>query len=371
VPALPKKLPQGSFTDLAGAQKAGDQDFLAHLHLAQDEFIGQSRIVLATHPVRPCLGLWPTHPVVTLPELLTTSKVGVPRAVLGKQHIHAHRLQGGDEEVIAIKRVGQHHIPGREDRGQPAPQTQLARALTSMGPHRRIQQRPRRQADHSDQARQRRAHTGTLARGLRIARLVRGGVGHQNAGAIDQFHAPTPPAPTRLCALAQQHASVASQGADHLQRQSLASLAVGSGIDAVDTQAFHRTLRSPAIHRLLTRPILAQDLSHEHRQRQRWRIQPFTMFRQQRLGHLQQFWRGEQVEEIHRRDRTGVVGDASGVLLGDKARITITQGWPSRWEKMLCGNNILLLSEVSLLFNFQYISRAFKSRVGLSQCHSA
>lgn len=67
----------------------------------------------------------------------------------------------------------------------------------------------------------------------------------------------------------------------------------------------------------------------------------------------------------HRRDRTGVVGDASGMLLADKARITITQGWPSRWEKMMCGNNILLLSEVSLLFNFQYISRAIQIPRGL------
>ena len=49
------------------------------------------------------------------------------------------------------------------------------------------------------------------------------------------------------------------------------------------------------------------------------------MLRQQRLSHLEQFRSGEQVEEIHRCDRTGVVGDASGMLLGDKARITIPQ----------------------------------------------
>jgi hypothetical protein len=90
---LPKKLSQGSFADLAGAQKASDEDLLAHLHLAQDELIGQSRIVLATHPIRPRLGLGPTHPMVSLAELLTTPKVGVPRAVLRKQHIHALGLQ--------------------------------------------------------------------------------------------------------------------------------------------------------------------------------------------------------------------------------------------------------------------------------------
>jgi hypothetical protein len=87
--------------------------------------------------------------MVTPPELLATSKVGEPRAVLGKQHVYAHRLQGGDEEVIAVKRVGQHHIPSREGRCQPTPQTQLARALTGMWSHCRIQQRPGRQADHS------------------------------------------------------------------------------------------------------------------------------------------------------------------------------------------------------------------------------
>jgi hypothetical protein len=203
VPALPKKLSQGSFADLTWAQKAGDEDLLAHLHLAQDELIGQSRIVLATHPGRPRLGLWPTHPMVTPPELLATSKVGEPRAVLGKQHIYTHRLQGGDEEVIAVKRVGQHHIPSREGRCQPTPQTQLARALTGMWPHCRIQQCPGRQADHPYQARQRRARPRSLARGLRVTGLIRYRIGHQNTGAIDQFHASAPPPPARLRALAQ------------------------------------------------------------------------------------------------------------------------------------------------------------------------
>jgi hypothetical protein len=163
---------------------------------------------------------------------------------------------------------------------------------------------------------------------------------------------------------------VSSEGTDHLQWQSLPRLAVSSGIDTVDFQAFRDTLRRPAIDCLLTRPVLAQRLPHEHRQRKGWRIQPLTMLRQQRLGHLQQFRSGEQIEEIHRLDRTDAVGDVSGVLLVDKARITITQGWPSRRVMMLCGNNILLLSEVSLLLHFQYISRAFKSCVGLTQCHS-
>ncbi len=94
------------------------------------------------------------------------------------------------------------------------------------------------------------------------------------------------------------------------------------------------------------------------------------MLRQQRLCHLQQLPRREQIEEIHRLDRAGMMGNGSGVLLGNKAGITITQGWPSRWEKMLCGNNILLLSAASLLLRFQYITRTFKLAAGLSQCHS-
>ncbi len=42
VPALPKELSQGSFTDLARAQKASDEDLLAHLHFTQGEFIGKA-----------------------------------------------------------------------------------------------------------------------------------------------------------------------------------------------------------------------------------------------------------------------------------------------------------------------------------------
>jgi len=60
---------------------------------------------------------------------------------------------------------------------------------------------------------------------------------------------------------------------------------------------------------------------------------------------------------------------AFGVLLRDKAGITITQGWPSRGVLMLCGNNILPISVAGLLLNFQYISCAFKSCAGLTQCH--
>jgi hypothetical protein len=37
---------------------------------------------------------------------------------------------------------------------------------------------------------------------------------------------------------------------------------------------------------------------------------------------------------------------------------------------VLCGNNILPIPEVSLLLQFQPVSRTHKYRCGLSQCHS-
>lgn len=48
VPALLKELPQRPFADLAGTQKAADEDLLSHLHFTQGEFIGQGCIVLRT-----------------------------------------------------------------------------------------------------------------------------------------------------------------------------------------------------------------------------------------------------------------------------------------------------------------------------------
>jgi len=95
----------------------------------------------------------------------------------------------------------------------------------------------------------------------------------------------------------------------------------------------------------------------------------FAMLGQQRIGHLQQLRARKQVEKIHRLDLTNAAADVFGLLLRKTLGITITQGWPS-WLRLLCGNNILTSSGVSLLLQFQSISYMRKYRCGLTQCHS-
>src|ERR1019366_7108697 len=112
---------------------------------------------------------------------------------------------------------------------------------------------------------------------------------------------------------------------------SLARFAVRTRIDALHAQAFRRTLRRPTVHGLLTRAVLTQHLTHEHRQRERRRIQPFAVLGQQRIGHLQQLRGGEQIEKIHSLHFTTAAAEVLGMLLRKKLGITIAQGWPSRW----------------------------------------
>jgi hypothetical protein len=162
---------------------------------------------------------------------------------------------------------------------------------------------------------------------------------------------------------------VPSERIDHRDWQSLARLAVSTRINTPHAQAFRRALRGPAVHRLLARTVFVQHLSHEHRQRHGRRIQPLAMLGQQQIGHLQKFRSGEKIEKIHRLDFTSPAADVCGMLLRKKLGITITQGWPS-WLRLLCGNNILPISVVSLLLQFQSVSLTRKYRRGLSQCHS-
>src|SRR6185312_14602386 len=118
----------------------------------------------------------------------------------------------------------------------------------------------------------------------------------------------------------------ARQCGDHLQRQPRSSPAIRPGAHAVHAQAFSHTLRRPVIDGSLARAILVQRLLHEHRQSQRWWIQPLAMFGQKALGHLQQLRAGEQIEEI---DRAGVLDpplDSISMLLEVETDITIEQG---------------------------------------------
>ena len=100
---------------------------------------------------------------------------------------------------------------------------------------------------------------------------------HRDAGAIGQLHGSTAPAPAALRLSRQQPTARARQGADHLQRHTLAGAAVGSRADALHAQTLGRALGCPGIHRSLAGAILFQRLFHEHRQGHRRRIQPLAM----------------------------------------------------------------------------------------------
>jgi hypothetical protein len=95
-----------------------------------------------------------------------------------------------------------------------------------------------------------------LAARLRIPRLVLRRVRHRDAGAIDQLHRSTTPAPTRVGMSTQQPARLPRQRCDHLNRQPLPGPAVRPGAHALGRQPFHRALRRPSVHRPLARAIL-------------------------------------------------------------------------------------------------------------------
>lgn len=63
------------------------------------------------------------------------------RAVLRHQHIHACGHQRGNQEVVAVQRVRQHHVAWVEVAQQAAHQTQLAAAFALIGSDCRIQRR--------------------------------------------------------------------------------------------------------------------------------------------------------------------------------------------------------------------------------------
>jgi hypothetical protein len=94
------------------------------------------------------------------------------------------------------------------------------------------------------------------------------------------------------------------------------------------------------------------------------------VLRRELIGHLQKLPRSEQIEKLHRLDRTSAMGNVLDVVLGNELGITNPQGWPSPWLLMLCGNNILPISVVALLLSFQPVSHTSAQHCGLSQCHS-
>jgi hypothetical protein len=50
------------------------------------------------------------------PESFPAAKIGDARSSLRKKHVDSRSLQNGDQEVIAVKRIRQHHIAGGERR---------------------------------------------------------------------------------------------------------------------------------------------------------------------------------------------------------------------------------------------------------------
>src|SRR4051812_171882 len=104
-----------SFAHLAVREHGCNQYPRTHFHLAHAQLRRECGVLSLTHPKRSCLGLTPGNEVITRTKALTAAKIGSPRTVLLKQHVNTQRLQSGDEKIVAIKRIRQHHIPGAED----------------------------------------------------------------------------------------------------------------------------------------------------------------------------------------------------------------------------------------------------------------
>ena len=221
-----------------------------------------------------------------------------------------------------------HHIAWVEALEQAAHQAEFSAAFALIRPDRRIQRSTGGQANHHDQARQRKTNTSGLRAGLGIHRLVLRGVGHRQSGAIHQLDCTTAPAPLRQRLLAEQQARLARERTDQLQRQPLARPAIAAGANATSAQTIGRALRGPPVDRLLARAIGLQNLPHEDRQRHRRRIQPLSVLGQQRFGRLQQLRTRQQVEELHGLGRLRAAIDAASALMQNALTSTIHAGWP-------------------------------------------
>jgi hypothetical protein len=117
-------------------------------------------------------------------------------------------------------------------------------------------------------------HAVSLRAGLGIYGLVLRGLGHGQPGAARQLGRSASPQLARVRLLVEQAALTRS--------------ALPAGANAASPQATGGSLRYPAIDRLLTRSRGLQCLTHEHLQRHRRRVQPLAVYRQRRLGGLQQ-----------------------------------------------------------------------------------
>ena len=87
-------------------------------------------------------------------QRLSSPKVGDARSVLLEQHIDAFGHQRGDQEVVAVQRIGEHHFARIEAVEQAAHQAEFSAAFALMRPDRGIQRGTGGQTHHHDQARQ-------------------------------------------------------------------------------------------------------------------------------------------------------------------------------------------------------------------------
>lgn len=219
-----------------------------------------------------------------------------------------------------------HHIAWAEAFEQTAHQPEFAAAFAAVGPCRPIERCASGQANHHDQPRQGKAYPGGLGAGLGITLLVLRRIGHRDPGAVHPLDRAPTPAPLRQRLLAEQTACFARERTDHLQRQALARPAKPAGTNAAWGEPIGRALRCPAVDRLLARPIGLQHLAHEHRQRNRRRIQPLAVLGQQRFGGLEQLRTRQHVEEFHRLGRPRPASDMDLTLMqGKRSSLFITK----------------------------------------------
>ena len=108
------------------------------------------------------------HDVVTRAQRLTTAEVGDARSVLLKQYVHAFGHEGGDQPIVTVQGIGEHHITWAEAIEQAAHQSEFTGALAAVWPYRCIQRRASGQANHHDQSGQWKANPGCLAAGLGV-----------------------------------------------------------------------------------------------------------------------------------------------------------------------------------------------------------
>ncbi len=125
--------PSAALGVLRGERNVLAQHLLADFHLAHLDFIRIATVRLHTHPVRPGR-LGPPHQVIARAEPLASAKIGDPRTVLLKQHIHCAPEHVGNQEITAKIGIRQHHITFDKALLELPEQTVFTRALAFVGP---------------------------------------------------------------------------------------------------------------------------------------------------------------------------------------------------------------------------------------------